>query len=138
MLNSIAVVGGGTMGTGIAYVSALAGYPVTVVEANSDAEKRMVSTLRRTADNAVLRGRINQRKADELLARISRLESVDELDRGIDLVIETVPERLGLKLDILSKISKRSPSLIASNTSALPIGELSNSVQTLNVFGMHF
>jgi len=74
-----------------------------------------------------------------LLNRITHVFEVNDIAPGMDLVIETVPERLDIKLDVLGKIAQRDPAIIASNTSALSIDELSKSVADPQRFlGLHF
>ena len=139
MTTTVAVIGGGTMGTGIAYVSALAGCPTVVVEPGADAAARMQASLTRAADSGVARGRLQPAQAQSLLARIQRIESVDAIPEGLDVVIETVPERLDLKHDILRRVSARAPGIIGSNTSALSIDRLAEAVAEPGRFlGMHF
>jgi len=139
VLNNIAVVGGGTMGTGIAYVAALAGCHVSVVEPNDRTSTSMRDTLSNAAENGITRGRLDKESCRALLERIHHVYDVDDLAPRIELVIETVPERLDLKLDVLNKISRREPSIIASNTSALSIDQLSEAVDHPDRFlGLHF
>lgn len=139
MTYNLAVVGGGTMGVGIAYVSALAGGAVIVVEPDDSRADGLYRTLRDAAASAVKRGKLDESQADALVARIVRIASVDALPAGLDLVIETVPERPDLKLDILARIAARAPARIASNTSALSIDRLAAAVPDPSRFlGMHF
>lgn len=139
MTYNLAVVGGGTMGVGIAYVSALAGGAVIVVEPDDSRADGLYRTLRDAAASAVKRGKLDESQADALVARIVRIASVDALPAGLDLVIETVPERPDLKLDILARIAARAPARIASNTSALSIDRLAAAVPDPSCFlGMHF
>jgi 3-hydroxybutyryl-CoA dehydrogenase len=139
MTTTVAVIGGGTMGTGIAYVSALAGFPVTVVEPDDNGAARMQGVLESAAQNGVKRGRLEQAAAQALLQRIGREKAVEAIAEGTDLVIETVPERLELKCDILRRIAARKPGLIGSNTSALSIDRLAQAVDDPEQFlGMHF
>lgn len=139
MTQSLAVIGGGTMGTGIVYVSALAGCEVTVVEPDEAGAARMTKTLRSAVDAGVERGKMDDTQATALLGRITRIDNVDALPMSLDLVIETVPERLALKHDILRRASQREPAVIASNTSALSIDKLAQVLPDPSRFlGMHF
>ena len=117
--HTVGVIGGGTMGTGIAYVSALGGAAVTVVEPDAGRAAAMQAALQRAAASGVKRGKLEQQGADALLARIRRVASVAELPEGMELAIETVSERFDLKCEVLAAIAARSPGLIATNTSAL-------------------
>ncbi|WP_298165150.1 3-hydroxyacyl-CoA dehydrogenase family protein [Novosphingobium sp.] len=135
----IAVVGGGTMGVGIVYVSAMAGAQVTVVEPDDARALGLRDTISKTAASAITRGKLDAPGAAALENRITRIAAVDLLQEGLDLVIETVPERLELKLDILARIARRAPKLIGSNTSAMSIDRLAQALPDPGIFlGMHF
>lgn len=135
----IAVVGGGTMGVGIVYVSAMAGAHVTVVEPDDARAAGLRNTISKTAAAAITRGKLDAAGAAALESRITRIADVDALPEGLDLVIETVPERLELKLDILARIARRAPRLIGSNTSAMSIDRLAQALPDPGIFlGMHF
>ncbi|MBY0393605.1 MAG: 3-hydroxyacyl-CoA dehydrogenase family protein [Novosphingobium sp.] len=135
----IAVVGGGTMGVGIVYVSAMAGAHVTVVEPDDARAAGLRDTISKTAASAITRGKLDPAGAAALESRITRIANVDALPEGLDLVIETVPERLELKLDILARIACRAPRLIGSNTSAMSIDRLAQALPDPGIFlGMHF
>lgn len=135
----IAVVGGGTMGVGIAYVSAMAGARVIVVEPDDARALALRDTIGKTAASAMTRGKLDAAGARALDSRITRIVAVDLLPDGLDLVIETVPERLELKLDILARIARRKPVMIGSNTSAMSIDRLARALPDPGIFlGMHF
>lgn len=139
MNRRLAVVGGGTMGVGIVYVAALAGGEVHVVEPNDVRAEAMQATLRSTAAAAVQRGKLDAASAAAILARVTRHSTVHTLPIGLDLVIETVPEKLELKLEVLRGIAAREPQYVASNTSALSIDKLSTATLDATRFlGMHF
>jgi 3-hydroxybutyryl-CoA dehydrogenase len=135
----VGVVGAGTMGVGIVYVFAMAGFGVDLVEPDAAGTKRALSTLREAAANAVVRGKITVEASETALDRVQALRSADDLVTDLDLVIETVPERRELKLQVLSQIDARAPKLIATNTSALSIDDLASAVTDRSRFlGMHF
>lgn len=135
----IGVVGGGTMGVGIVYVFAMAGFEVFLVEPDAGSTKRALATLRETATGAVSRGKMTVAAAEANLARVMTLDSTDGLPEALDLVIETVPEKRALKEKVLGQIAGRTPKLIASNTSAMSIDELARAVRDPETFlGMHF
>lgn len=135
----VAVVGGGTMGVGIVYVSAMAGAQVTVVEPDDARAVGLRETISKTAASAITRGKLDAAGAAALESRITRIADVDALPEGLDLVVETVPERLELKLDILARIARRAPRLIGSNTSAMSIDRLAQALPDPGIFlGMHF
>ncbi len=136
---SVAVIGAGTMGTGIAYASALAHCDVIVVENNPDALGRMWQVLQSTAEAGVNRGRLTAQQAADLVARIEHRVTIAELPQSLDIAIESVPERLDIKQQVLEEISRRDPLMIASNTSSISIDRLAHSVAKPDRFiGMHF
>jgi len=136
---SMAVVGGGTMGVGIVYVFAAADWNVWVVEPDDVRAQSMQSTLVQTAQAGLKRGKLNEHRVSHITSGVQRLRNINELPMGLDLVIETVPERLPLKREVLGQIDARLPSIIASNTSALSIDELATCVKDSGSFlGMHF
>lgn len=138
-MKHIAVIGGGTMGTGIAYVCAQAGGMVTVVEPDDGRADRMTETIRHTAAGAVKRGKFGQGEADAFVARLSRVTDVSQLAEGLDLIVESVFEDIDLKHRILAEAAERRPALLASNTSALSIDRLAEAVpDRANFLGMHF
>jgi 3-hydroxybutyryl-CoA dehydrogenase len=136
---SMAVVGGGTMGVGIVYVFAAADWNVWVVEPDDARAQAMQSTLVQTAQAGLKRGKLNDHRVARITTGVQRLSNINELPMGLDLVVETVPERLLLKREVLALIDARLPSIIASNTSALSIDELAHCVKDPSSFlGMHF
>ena len=134
----MAVVGGGTMGVGIAYVFAVAGWEVFVVEPDAGRADTLRRTLASAAASGVQRGKLSAEQAQRA-AGVPRLGAVADLPVGLDLVVETVPERLALKREVLAAIAARQPRVIGTNTSALSIDELAQSVPDAGAFlGMHF
>lgn len=136
---SVAVVGVGTMGVGIAYVFAMAGYHVHVVEPDPARLSAAFEEMRNAGRNAVARGKATAEAAEAAIGAIEGHPDVADLPEGLDLVVETVPERQALKEAVLAAIAERQPKLIASNTSALSIDMLSRAVREPATFlGMHF
>ena len=136
---SMAVVGGGTMGVGIVYVFAAAGWHVWVVEPDDVRSQSLQKTLEETASAGLKRGKLNESSVKHITTSVQRLQSSEQLPLGLDLVIETVPERMDIKRAVLAQIDARLPSIIASNTSAMSINELAQCVKDPSCFlGMHF
>ena len=139
MTDRMAVLGGGTMGVGIAYVAAQAGYGVLLVEPDDRRVDTLWATIRDAVASAIARGKMDAAQGDALIGRITRVASIESLPEGLDLIVESVPERLDLKLDVLSRAAARAPRLLASNTSALSIDRLAGAVADPQAFlGMHF
>jgi 3-hydroxybutyryl-CoA dehydrogenase len=135
---TIGVIGGGRMGAGIAHVFAAAGAEVTVVETTDRAAAR-----RRVADGltkAAERGKLTD-TADAVLARVTVVDDVTALDPSAELVIEAVPERPDLKINVLTRAENAigDTAVLASNTSSLSITELGAALRRPARFaGMHF
>jgi 3-hydroxybutyryl-CoA dehydrogenase len=128
-----AVVGGGTMGAGIAHVLLAAGDRVTVAEAGEDRAERARAAVARSLGKAEERGKLPA-PAAELLARLDVVSAVDRLPAATALVIEAVPEDVELKRRVLADVRAACPdALLASNTSSLSIRSLGD-----DVIGMHF
>lgn len=134
-----AVVGGGTMGVGIAYVMAVAGIPTTVVEPNAERASAMMQEIDGALANGISRGKLTDSDAASARASLTVVSAVSELPEGLDLVIETVSERADIKETVLREIDAKRPSIIASNTSSMSINALSGFVQDPTRFiGLHF
>ena len=139
MTRNVAVVGGGTMGVGIAYVSAMAGGFVTVVEPDDARAATFGKIVGETIQSSIKRGKLDEAGGQGLKSRIVRVAEISQIPEGVDVAIETVPERLELKLDVLARLAARSPKLIGSNTSAMSIDRLAGAVPDPAQFlGMHF
>jgi 3-hydroxybutyryl-CoA dehydrogenase len=135
----IGVVGGGTMGVGIAYVFAAVGFPVSLVEPDDARAEAVAHILGEATQAGLKRGRLKEAEAQRAIANVRRYPSSLELPEQLNLVIETAPERLELKQKVLAEIASRRPAVIATNTSALSIDELAQSVVDPSSFlGMHF
>ncbi|GAA3480412.1 3-hydroxyacyl-CoA dehydrogenase family protein [Streptomyces yanii] len=136
----VGVIGGGRMGAGIAQSYATAGSAVTVVESGAEAAAaaldRVATGLKRAAERDLL-----TEPADEILARVSTVESVDALPAEADLVVEAVPEDSALKARVLAAAEQTvsTTTVLASNTSSLSVTELAAVLARPSRFlGMHF
>lgn len=139
MSGTVGVIGGGTMGIGIAYVFATAGFATTVVEPDAERGGGLRGTLQERARRGVERGRLDPARAEGLDGRLTVVDAVSALPTGLDAVIETVPERMALKTEVLAAARARGPRLLASNTSALSIDALAAGLDRPDAFlGMHF
>ena len=136
---SMAVIGGGTMGVGIAYVYVVAGWTVWVVEPDDKRSTVMHQTLKDAAAGGLKRGKLTSQQALAASEGVQRVKAIDKLPMGLDLVIESVPERLELKLKVLADLALRAPRLVASNTSSMSIDQLATALPDASKFlGMHF
>jgi len=138
-IESVAIVGGGFMGAGIAESASIAGVPVMIRELPEfiDASR---ARLEKSLGGAVRRGKLDAGQRDAALANITFTSDLKDV-AGYDLVIEAVPENLDLKLSIMKSLDQIvSPdTIIASNTSAIPIAQLGAMVShPERVVGLHF
>lgn len=135
---SVGVLGGGRMGGGIAHAFLLAGATVTVVERDADSAATAQERIERSLDASIERGFDGD--AQQLKAALT-LATNKSAFTGAELVIEAVPEDLGLKLDALSEVEEQlSPTaVIASNTSSIPLSQLAGALNNpRRLIGLHF
>src|SRR6202453_1629163 len=127
-VESAAVIGGGTMGAGIAMVLANAGIPVFLKETNQFALDRGLETIRSNYTRSLKRGRFTARAVEENLKRIQPILSYEQL-ANVDLVIEAVFESMTLKKEVFKELDRhcKSGAILASNTSSLSIDEIASS-----------
>ena len=140
-LNRIAVIGGGTMGNGIAHVCAQHGRDVTLVDVSADVLDDAVRTITRNLDRQVTKGRLDEAAKEAALAHLSTSTSIEEAASGADLVIEAVPEKMELKASIFRTVDGAAPdgAILASNTSSISITEIAAATRRPEkVIGMHF
>jgi 3-hydroxybutyryl-CoA dehydrogenase len=139
-INSVGVVGLGTMGAGIVEVFARNGIDVVAVEISDGALDRGRTTLTGSTDRAVAKGKLNPADRDALLARVTFAVGLEALGE-VDLVIEAVPEHLDLKQEIFAGLDRvcKPEAILATNTSSLSVTEISVATHRPNrVIGMHF
>ena len=139
-IQTIAVIGAGTMGHGIAQVAALAGFRVLLSDVDRDSLARGVTAIETNLAKGIKLGKLTEDDRDGTLQRIHGTTNLKECAAG-DLIIEAAPEKLDLKKDILRQLESASdhPFIFASNTSSLSITEIaSSSKRPEAVIGMHF
>ena len=135
----VAVVGGGTMGVGIAYVFAVAGSAVSLVEPDALRRDAVRSILAKAASEGLARGKLTAAQATAAKDDIRIVGGAEALSAGLDLVVETVPELPELKEKVLAGLAALKPRLLATNTSSISIDRLAASVPDPRRFlGMHF
>ena len=138
-IQSVTVLGGGFMGAGIAESASLAGLPVLIRELPEYIAAAR-TRLEKSMDSAVKRGKLDTDKRDVALARVTFTSELKDV-AGSDLVIEAVPENLALKLSIIKELNEivSDDTILASNTSSIPIAELAGAVSRPGrVVGLHF
>jgi 3-hydroxybutyryl-CoA dehydrogenase len=140
MIERVAVVGAGTMGNGIAQSLAIGGYAVTLIDAASEGLTRGLATLDANLRGAVQRGKLTEEAARQARARIASSTTIASA-KTAGLVVEAVPEDLGLKHTVFAELEEVCPAatVFASNTSALSITEIASAVKDpTRVIGMHY
>jgi 3-hydroxyacyl-CoA dehydrogenase len=139
-VKSVAVVGAGTMGGGIAMVFANSGFPVLLKETEQAALDRGLSTIQKNYANSVKRGRFTQQYADERLKLIKPTLTYDDF-AGADMVVEAVFEGMALKKQVFRELDQvcKQGAILASNTSTLNIDEIAAATSRPgSVIGTHF
>lgn len=139
-MEKITVIGSGTMGQGIAQVSAMAGYQVMLYDISQTILDKALAQLVDTLDKGVARGKTPADVAEKAKAAISLTTSL-ETAAQTDLVIEAAPEKLALKREIFATLDQNAPehTILASNTSSLSIDALAGATERGDRFlGLHF
>ncbi|HEY1483800.1 MAG TPA: 3-hydroxyacyl-CoA dehydrogenase NAD-binding domain-containing protein [Candidatus Acidoferrum sp.] len=140
-VKTIAVIGAGTMGRGIAYASALGGFQTVLEDVSVSILDSAMTWIRDALDEGVSRGKVEAAARDAALGRIRISHVVDEAIRDAELIIEAVPEELEMKLELFTIFDKfaKPNAIFASNTSSLSISDFSDIVLHRDrCIGMHF
>lgn len=140
-VKKVAVIGGGTMGNGIAHVFAMSGIPVNLIETKQEFADRALSTIEKNLDRMVKKQKIDEDKRNETLESISIFLDVSEGVKDVDLVVEAVPENLDIKRSVWEKVDAAAPdhAILGSNTSSISITKLAAITGRPEKFiGMHF
>ena len=140
-IKNITVLGSGIMGHGIAQVSAMAGYNVTLRDIEQQFLDKAISRIRWSLDKLVSKEKISKDEGDKIISRIKLVVDLRDAVHDCDLVIEAVPEIMELKKKVYTELDKVAGDqvIFASNTSTLPITEIANIVSSPEKFiGIHF
>jgi 3-hydroxybutyryl-CoA dehydrogenase len=140
-VKTIAVIGAGIMGRGIAHVAALGGYRTVLEDLLPNALRKAESEIRTNLDKAVEIGKVSAADAKAAVSRLEYAGSVEEAAREADLVIEAVPEEMESKIEIFTLLDKicRPGTILASNTSSLSVTEIASvTYRAKKCVGMHF
>lgn len=139
-IRKVGVVGTGTMATGIVEVFAKAGYDVVYVGRSDDKVAGVASTIERSLDKAIQRGKLEESKKAEVLGRLTGTTKLDDL-RDVDLVVEAIAEDLKVKTTLFENLDEicKQGAILATTTSSLPVIECARATsRPRDVIGMHF
>jgi 3-hydroxybutyryl-CoA dehydrogenase len=140
-IKTVAVIGAGTMGRGIAHVAALGGFRTILEDLLPNALRKAESDIRANLDKSVELGKVSADDARQAMSRMEYAGSVEQAVREADLVIEAVPEEMESKIEIFTLLDKicRPETILASNTSSLSITEIASvTYRAKKCLGMHF
>lgn len=140
-VKKVAVIGGGTMGNGIAHVFAMSGISVNLIETKQELADRALSTIEKNLDRMVKKEKIDEAKKSDTLNSISVFLNVNKGVKDVDLVVEAVPENLEIKKSVWKQVDEAAPdhTIFGSNTSSISITKLAALTSRPEKFiGMHF
>jgi 3-hydroxybutyryl-CoA dehydrogenase len=140
-IRTIAVIGAGIMGRGIAQVAAMGGYRTILEDILPASLRRAETDIRANLEKGVELGKVKKDEAEAALGRLQYAGSVEEAARAADLVIEAVPEEMESKIEIFTLLDKicAPTTFLASNTSSLSVTELASvTYRAPRIVGMHF
>ncbi len=140
-VRSVAVVGAGTMGAGIAQVCAQTGWKTRLYDAFPEGLTKGMAAIEAFWDKGIERGKTTSDQKVKWSGNLRAVNNLAEAVEGADLVIEAVPESMQLKQDIFAELERLAPShaMLATNTSGLPISEIAQSTGCPDrIIGMHF
>ena len=140
-IRRVAVIGAGTMGSGIAQVCAQTGWETRLFDAFPESLERGMVNIEDFWDRGISKGKTTPQQKEEWVSNLNATSEMSEAVRDSDIVIEAVPEKMGLKRSIFEELDGLAPShtILATNTSGLPISEIAaHTTCPERVIGMHF
>ncbi len=140
-IRTLAVIGAGRLGRGIAGATALAGYRTILEDILPASLRRAEGEIREFLDQSIRSGKASRQQADAALARLEYAGSVEEAARQADLVIEAVPDEMESKLEIFTLLDKiaKPHTILASTTATLRVGEIASvTYRAQKIVGLRF
>jgi len=137
----VAVLGAGTMGHGIAQVSAMAGHDVRMRDIDEDIVDDGLSSIEANLEGGIERGKVTEDEAEAAMARLDGTTSLEAAVTGADIVVEAVPEDMEIKHDTVTEVESHvdRDAVIASNTSSLSLTEIASALEhPERSIGLHF
>lgn len=141
MIRQITVLGAGTMGRGIAYLAAVAGYDCVMFDVDEQALETAKASIESTLRKGVEKKKLTESDATAAIERLQLIPDLEPAVNGADLIIEAVPESLELKVELFAQADLfcGPETILASNTSSISISKLASNVERREQFvGMHF
>ena len=140
-VKTIAVIGAGTMGRGIAYAAAFGGFNTVLEDVSRHVLEQGLGWIRQSFEEGVACGKVEASARDKTLSLLTTASTVEEAIRDADLIIEAVPEELEMKLELFTIFDKfgKAGAIFASNTSSLSITDFTDiTVSRDRCIGMRF
>jgi 3-hydroxybutyryl-CoA dehydrogenase len=140
-IRSVLVLGTGTMGQGIAQVTALAGYVTHLYDVEAPRIDKAIDAIKAATDRLVQKGKMLNEARSEMIGLLVRAPELERAATGVDLVIEAAPEKMDLKVEVLGKVKELAGAhaILASNTSSLSITEIGQRIGApQRTVGLHF
>ncbi len=140
-ISRVAVLGAGTMGNGIAQVCAMAGYEVSLFDAQPQTVERALNAIRANLDKGVERGKVTMETLELAIRSLRKAADLDDAVARADLVIEAVPERMEIKTSLFADLHRTAPAhaVLATNTSSLSVSRIAEATgRPERVIGLHF
>jgi 3-hydroxybutyryl-CoA dehydrogenase len=140
-VHTIAVIGAGAMGRGIAYAAALGGYRALLQDVSAAALDAAQAAIRQSLAAGVARGKVTHDAEQQALAQLETVTELAPAAAEADLIIEAVPEDIRLKIELFAALDRLAPpgAILASNTSSLSITEMAAATSRAPLcIGLHF
>lgn len=140
-IGRVTVLGAGTMGHGIAQVTASAGYDVILHDPDAAQLAAGLARVRANLDRGIERGKVTAELRDRTLERLQGAGTIEEATASADLVVEAVPERMEIKTEVFARLDSAAPAraILATNTSSLSVSRIAASTRRADrVVGLHF
>jgi len=137
----VAIIGAGTMGHGIAQVTAAAGIPVALYDLHQDAVDRGLAHITKNLDKGIARGKVSEEAKAATLSNLRGTTDLADAANGCDLVVEAIPEKLELKQSLFRQLAALTAptTVLGTNTSSISIARIAEAAQDPSrVIGLHF
>jgi 3-hydroxybutyryl-CoA dehydrogenase len=141
MVQTVSVIGAGTMGNGIAHVFAQNGFTVKLIDVSKEQLDKAVSTISKNLDRQIAKGTLTEEAKSSTLLNLTTSPSIVEGVKDAELIVEAATENIDLKLDIFKQLDEHAPAdcILASNTSSISITKIASATKRAEkVIGMHF